>query len=233
MSTITRYRSRSRNGILAAALAAGLVLATPLAAGAHVGVSPDVAPPGEAAVLTFSFSHGCDESPTTALRITMPEGLASVSPTVDPAWDIAVERAENGLVSAVTYTAVTPVPVDLRGTATIAVRLDEDAPQTLAFPVVQECETGANEWVEIAEDGQDPHDLESPAPVVTVSADAGAASGAAHEQHDEASADPAETSDDSSALRSTTAVATVLGSLGVVAGIAALVMAVLAYRRAA
>lgn len=120
----------TRRGTLVAALAAGIVLAAPAAAQAHVGVTPDAVEPGGSTVLTFSFTHGCEESPTTALRITMPEGLASVSPTVDSNWTIAVERADNGLVSAVTYTAIAPIPSGSQGTASMAVQLAEDAEGT-------------------------------------------------------------------------------------------------------
>lgn len=217
----------TRRGVVVAALAAGLVLAAPAAASAHVGVSPDAIEPEGSAVLTFSFTHGCENSPTTALRITMPEGLTSVSPTVDSAWDIAVEHADNGLVSAVTYTATAPVASELRGAASMAVRLGEKAPASLAFPVEQQCETGVNEWVEIAEDGGDPHDLESPAPVVTVASEDESTADAGNGEHSDAHEQSA---DDAASIDP---VGAVLGGAGLLAGIAALVVAVLAYRRSA
>ncbi|MCS3842243.1 YcnI family protein [Microbacterium sp. AK031] len=219
----------TRRGALIAALAAGLVFAAPTAAQAHVGVSPDAIEPGGSAVLTFSFTHGCEDSPTTALRVTMPEGLTSVSPTVDGNWDIAVERADNGLVSAVTYTAVSPIPSDLRGAASMAVRLGEDAPDSLAFPVKQTCESGVNEWVEIAEDGADPHDLDSPAPVVAITADGEGTTDAAHAEHSDSQAQ-GQTQEPTAAAFPAGAV---LGGAGLLTGIAALVVAVLAYRRSA
>jgi uncharacterized protein YcnI len=222
---------KTRRGALIAALAAGLVLVPAAAAQAHVGVTPDTVTPEGSAVLTFSFTHGCENSPTTGLRVTMPEGLTSVSPTVDAMWDVEVERADNGLVSAVTYTATSPVAHDLRGAVTMAVRLGEDAPESLVFPVEQQCETGTNEWVEVAEDGQDPHDLDSPAPVVTVTdaADAGAA-GAGHGDHASETQSAAAASDSSGPAP---AIGIVLGSAGLLAGIAALVVAMRASRRTA
>jgi len=222
-------RFTRRSGIIAA-LAAGLVLAAPAAAQAHVGVSPDAVTPEGSAVLTFSFTHGCEDSPTTAMRIAMPDGLTSVSPTVDGMWDAAVERAENGLVSAVTYTAKTPVPHDLRGAVTMAVSLGEDAADSLAFPVEQQCGAEVNEWVEIAEDGQDPHDLESPAPVVSVAEQSGDGSAAASHA-DAADTTTTSASDASADVASTTGI--VLGSAGLLAGVVALVIAVRASRRSA
>lgn len=217
---------KPHRGALIAAVAAGLVLAAPGAAQAHVGVSPDAIEPEGSAVLSFSFTHGCENSPTTALRITMPEGLTSVSPTADSMWDIAVERADNGLVSAVTYTATTPVAHDLRGAATMAVSLGEETPDTLVFPVEQQCETGTNEWVQIAEDGQDPHDLDSPAPVVTVGDAADTETSAGHGDHDEATGPAAA---DTSEPAGITGI--ILGSAGLLAGVAALVIAIRTSRR--
>ncbi|GAA1529380.1 uncharacterized protein YcnI [Microbacterium ginsengiterrae] len=222
----------TRRGVTIAALAAALVVAAPAAAQAHVGVSPDVLTPEGSAVLTFSFTHGCENAPTTALRITMPEGLTSVAPTVDAMWDVAVERADNGLVSAVTYTATSPVPHDLRGAVTMAVRLGEDAPSTLAFPVAQTCTEGVNEWVEIAEEGEDPHDLESPAPVVTVASEASDGDHAEHsEDHSDAGGHAAEDSAHANDAAPTPVIATVLGAGGLAAGVAALIVALRARRR--
>lgn len=213
------------------ALAVGLVVAAPTGAHAHVGVSPDAVSPEGSTVLTFSFTHGCEDSSTTALRITMPEGLNSVSPTVDGMWDAAVERAENGLVSAVTYTAHAPVPHDLRGAVTMAVRLGEDAPDTLAFPVEQQCETGTNAWVEVAEEGQDPHDLDSPAPVVTVADAADADAGAGHGDHAESTGTADATDATTAPNDPASLIGITVGSAGLLAGVIALVIAIRASRR--
>lgn len=204
-----------------------LALAIPTMASAHVGVSPDELVAGDHGVLTFSFAHGCENSPTTSLRISMPEGLASVAPTMDSDWTIDVERGDDGLVSAVTYTAVTPVPNELRGAVSMSVGLDETTPESLAFPVVQTCVEGSTEWTQLAEDGEDPHSLDAPAPVVEVAAAAAAADG--HGAH--GSAAEAEDADAGSAAPD--ALGTALGAGGLVAGIAALVVSVLAYRRKA
>lgn len=201
-----------------------ITVAAPLAASAHVTVSPDEIAAGEHGVLTFAFSHGCESSPTTSLRITMPEGLASVAPTMDSDWSIAVERGDDGLVSAVTYTAVSPVPIDLRGAVSMSIGLDEDTPETLAFPVVQTCVEGSTEWTQLAKDGEDPHELDNPAPVVTVSPATGEEHGDAHGEADAASSASSPAADP---------LGPVLGGAGLVAGLAALVVAVLAYRRRA
>lgn len=221
-NTRTRRLSIAGIGILSGA---ALAVAVPVMAGAHVGVSPDELVAGDHGVLTFSFSHGCENSPTTALRITMPEGLASVAPTMDSDWDIQVERGADGLVSAVTYTAIAPVPTDLRGAVSMGVGLDESTPDTLAFPVVQECVDGSTEWTQIAENGEDPHSLDAPAPVVSVTA--AAADGHGEHAETETAAESAPPSTVSDPL------GVALGAGGILAGFAALVVAILAYRRRA
>jgi len=217
-------RRRVRVGA-SAALAAGLVLAAPLAASAHVTVTPDAPAAGGYDVLTFAFSHGCDGSPTTALAIDIPDGLDSVSPTVQPGWTIDVERDESdGLVSRVTYTAADPVPNDLRATVVLGVKYADDAADTLAFPVEQVCEDGAVSWSEIAADGEDPHALDHPAPTVALGAAAPAdAHGAS--AHGGADEQPEAESDGG-------VLPVALGGAGLAAGIAALAVSLLAWRRA-
>lgn len=226
MSRNTRTRTR-RTTLATAGVLGGAVLAlvVPSMASAHVSVSPDELVAGDHGVLTFSFSHGCENSPTTALRITMPDGLASVSPTMDGDWSIQVERGDDGLVSAVTYTALSPVPTDLRGAVSMGVGLDESTPESLAFPVVQECVEGKTEWTQLAKKGEDPHSLDAPAPVVSVTE----AAAGGHGEHETS----ASTEDAASASTANDAAGIALGAGGLVAGVAALIVSVLAYRRRA
>ena len=154
-----------RGGIAAATLALFLV-AAPTAASAHVGVTPDRIPAGQVTPLTFSFSHGCGESPTTSLRVTMPKGIGSAWPAFDGDWAADVEKDAGGAITAVTFTAAQPVPVDLRGSVELAVITDKNAADELVFPVEQRCVSGTNEWTQVAKDGENAHNLDSPAPVV-------------------------------------------------------------------
>lgn len=227
-----RFTTTRRNVTAGVIGGAVLALAIPAMASAHVSVSPDELIAGDHGVLTFSFAHGCENSPTTSLKVTMPEGLASVAPTMDSDWTIDIEKGDDGLVSAVTYTAVAPVPNELRGAVSMAVGLDEDTPDSLAFPVIQTCVEGSTEWTQLAEDGEDPHSLDAPAPVVQVvaaSADSHGEHGSAEEAGDADTAD----SDAADEAGSSNELGTALGAGGLVAGIAALVVSVLAYRRKA
>ncbi|GAA4779038.1 YcnI family protein [Microbacterium gilvum] len=231
VSPAPRIRRRRAIRLAAGAAAAcALVVAAPLAAQAHVTVTPDAPVAGGYDVLTFAFSHGCDESPTTQLVISMPdEGLDSATPTIQAGWTIDVARdASTGLVDTITYTADEPVPNAMRAAVEISVAYAADAPETLAFPVEQICEDGSTSWSEIAEDGEDPHALDAPAPVVTLaeSGDTATTDETSHADHETASAT-------ASAAADADPLPVALGAGGLVAGVAALVVAVLAYRRGA
>lgn len=221
----SRARRAARIGV-GLALASALAVAFPLAASAHVEVSPGEAAAGSDAVLTFSFHHGCDDSPTTAIRITMPEGLDSVSPTQQAGWAIDVERnADDNLVHTVTFTADEPVPGGIRAALEVDVRFAADAGgKTLAFPVEQSCVAGSTSWSQVAEAGQDPESLDDPAPTVVV----GAAAGAEGSGHGDDTGDADAASGGASPLEIAGAVA---GIAALLVGSAALVTAGAALRR--
>ena len=164
---MTVSKKKALLGASGLALAAGLVLA-PAAAFAHVSVDPsDDARPGAETTLTFGINHGCDGSSTTSVEVSMPDGLSGVHPIADAGWTIETERGgDAGRVSTVTYTATTPVPSDVRGEVKMLVGFADDASGPLAFPVEQTCEDGSTSWSEIAQAGEDPHDLDEPAPVL-------------------------------------------------------------------
>ena len=175
---------RPATALATAAGAAALCLATPLAAQAHVSVSTDSTAAGSYALLTLSVPHGCEGSPTTRLTVRVPQGINSVTPTVHPGWTVtkrsqklakpvtdAHGRTLTTRVSEVVWTARTPLAEGYRDALSLQVPLPEEAAgQQLAFPTVQTCTRGATEWTQVPAAGQDAHELEHPAPTVTVTA---------------------------------------------------------------
>ena len=219
-----------------AGLAGGAVLAlaaVPLAASAHVTVTPSGTAAGSYTVLTFAFSHGCEGSPTTALTFDIPESIASVSPTLNPNYTIE-KVADGDRTSQVVYTAITPVQDGYRDTIELSLQLPEDAAgETLSFPVLQTCEVGETNWNQVAEEGEE--EPESPAPVIVVTEATGDVHGhgAATEEaasddhgdgHTEGAEETAATSDDFDT------VARVLGIGGLVVGVVGIVLALAARR---
>ncbi|MET0726454.1 MAG: YcnI family protein [Leifsonia sp.] len=227
--------------IAAAALGGGvlLALAAPLAASAHVGVTPSGTAAGSYSVLTFAVPHGCEGSPTTVVAIDIPEGVLSVTPTINPGWTVekvvtTLDEPETDAhgnsiterVSQVVYTAKTPLADGYRDTFALQLPLPADAAgETLLFPVTQTCEVGVTEWnEETPEGGEEP---EHPAPAITVTEAAGDEHGHGAEAESDEHEDAAASED---AASQPDVLARVLGIAGLVVGTVGIVVAVVARR---
>ena len=178
-STARRALARTTLAGTAAALA---VLASAGPAAAHVTIAAPNTVAGSYTLLTVSVPHGCDGDATTAIAVQIPEPINAVTPSVNPNWDVekvmvdlpepVIDAHGNEVterVDQIVYTAKTPLPDDLRDAFELSLRLPEEtAGQTLYFPVVQTCTASDHPWIEIPADGQNPDELESPAPSITV-----------------------------------------------------------------
>lgn len=186
-----------------------LALSVAAPASAHVTVTPNTTSAGAYAVLTFAYGHGCDGSATTRIAIQMPEEILSVSPTRNDFYEVekVMETLDEPITDAhgnqitervaqVVYTAKTPLADGYRDTLELSVQLPDAEGETLAFPVVQTCEKGETGWTELAAEGQDPHELESPAPIVTLTAAEGDGHGHEEESEEDAHGDEAATDAD-------------------------------------
>jgi uncharacterized protein YcnI len=223
--------------LTAAGLAGGALLAlaaAPLAASAHVTVTPSGTAAGSYSVLSFAFGHGCDGSPTTALTIDIPESIMAVTPTLHPNWTIE-KVADGDRIGQIVYTAITPVEDGYRDAIELSVRLPEDAAgETLVFPVLQTCAEGETNWNELAEEGA--AEPESPAPTILVTEATGDEDGhgvasddadsAEHADHDETD----EATDAAASTGSDDVIARVLGIGGLVVGVVGIVLALGARR---
>ena len=235
--------TRAVSASVAVAAGAFLALAAPISASAHVSVDPASTAAGSYTVLTFANAHGCDGSPTTGITIDIPEGIDSVSPTINPGWT-ASKVMDGDRVGEVVYTAEAPLEDGYRTTFALSLQLPADAEgETLAFPVLQTCEIGETSWSEATVEGE--AEPEHPAPVITVTAasadahghgstdddgtdDVGAAAGADED------ADTAAVTTETAAAGSTTdsgdVLARVLGIGGLAVGAVGVVLAVTARR---
>jgi uncharacterized protein YcnI len=220
-----------RRTLSVSAVAAGtaaLMLAGIGGASAHVGVTPDKTAANSYALLTFGVPHGCDESGTTKITITLPAELDDAQPTVNPNWTVqkVVEElpepkktADGASItkrtSQIIYTAKEPLDHELRDALVLSVKLPDAAGKTLYFPTLQNCEQGQTDWSEIAPEGQDAHALKAPAPAVTVTEAVPATAG--HDDHAAASsvtaADAGAAGDAGAQARSWAGLAAGLGGL--------------------
>lgn len=236
---------------VAAASLAGALLWAP-AAGAHVTPQDPEAPSGGYFTTAFKVGHGCEGSPTTKVEIKMAEGVTSVKPQPVAGWNLSttmrtLDPPVDNHGTPITETVDTvvweggPLPDSELQMFWVSMKLPEgEAGSTLAFPVVQTCETGQTDWIEPVVEGQ--AEPEHPAPVITLTAagDDGHGDDAADDGHGDDGATEVTTADDGEATddgeqaavtsesedsssNALAIVALVIGALGLVLGGVALV----------
>jgi uncharacterized protein YcnI len=164
------------------AVVAGVVLCSGVAS-AHVTPQDPEAPSGGYFTTAFKVGHGCDGSPTTKVEIKMAEGVTSVKPQPVAGWNLSTtERTLDPPIdnhgTQITETVDTVVweggslPDDQLQMFWVSMKLPEGEPgTTLAFPVVQTCESGRTDWIEPIVEGEE--EPEHPAPVITLAAATG------------------------------------------------------------
>jgi uncharacterized protein YcnI len=216
----------------AAALAVSLTAAAPAAA--HVTIAPGEGPADGYATLQVQVPHGCDGSPTKVVRVQIPESVPSVTPQVHPGWEVSTTEGPKDAVELhgetvtkgvkeVVWTAADagPLPdgrLDIFG---MSVKLPAGkAGDPVYFPTVQECVKGKAAWIQIPQPGESEDDLESPAPVVMLTASGGEHGGAAAAEQDGAMADDSD--DDDGPSTGLVIAALILGGLGLLVGVVAL-----------
>ena len=77
---------------LSAAVAA-VSLAASFDALAHVTLETQQAVAGSTYKAVLRVGHGCDGSPTTAIRVRIPEGMIAVKPMPKPGWELTTKEA--------------------------------------------------------------------------------------------------------------------------------------------
>jgi uncharacterized protein YcnI len=160
-------------------LAAGLAvtaLATP--ALAHVTLEQSAAPVGSFYKAVLRVGHGCDQSPTVRLRVTIPEGVISVKPMVKAGWTLEVKRGAyakpysflhgakfNEGAKEITWSGGN-LPDAYYDEFVLQAFIAGELPpgETLYFPVVQECEKGAHHWTAVPSADKPNEKLGDPAP---------------------------------------------------------------------
>lgn len=163
---------------LAAAFAL-MVIFTTSRADAHVTLKDPTGVAGRYQVMTFRVPHGCGESPTVALRVTIPAEILIAKPAPKPGWRLEVtqkplaeprETERGGIqIDHVVEVAWTggKLPGEYFDEFSILVFLPK-TPGALYFPTSQICEAGESRWVEIPPEGKSAADVPYPAPSVLV-----------------------------------------------------------------
>ncbi|MEQ1788626.1 MAG: YcnI family protein, partial [Acidimicrobiales bacterium] len=133
---------------VAAGTTGAVLLLTAAPSWAHIGTSEDEVAAGATLALGLTVGHGCEDSPTTAVAIQIPEGINNASAFAHPGWTIAAEpetlsppvTSAHGeevteRVSVITFTANpgNALPHDVRDTFTINFAAPETPGETLWF----------------------------------------------------------------------------------------------------
>lgn len=120
-----------------AALAAASL--APLAS-AHVSLEPRTATAGTYQKLVFRAGHGCEGSATTALTVTVPEGLGDAKAMPKPGWTLTTGGRDISWKGG-------PLPDSQFDEFSLLMKLPDTSGRQV-FKVVQQCERGRAEWSE-------------------------------------------------------------------------------------
>ncbi|WP_127520252.1 copper uptake system-associated protein [Mesorhizobium sp. Z1-4] len=164
-------------GSLAAAGAVALITAVP--AGAHATLEKAEAAAGSYKAV-LRVPHGCDGQATHTVRVEVPEGYIGVKPMPKAGWVLDVESGDYAKTYSLhgrEMSSGTRV-VTWSGGQLEDGHYDEfilsgslsgvDAGQALYFVTTQLCADGEVAWKEMPAEGQDPHELEQPAPRLVI-----------------------------------------------------------------
>lgn len=147
-----------------------------LPAAAHVTLETRAYPADDTAKLVLKVPHGCEGSPTVTLRVRIPDNVLNVKPQPKAGWQLATVMGR--LAKPITGEHGQTITESVREIVWSGGRLEDQHYDEFAFrgqmpnlpgatiyiPVVQECETGVNRWIEIPEAGKTRRDLKQPAP---------------------------------------------------------------------
>jgi periplasmic copper chaperone A len=172
---------------------ATLAIITPASAVfGHVVLEDQAALAGRSYKAVLKVGHGCEGSPTTAIRVTIPAGFMGAKPMPKTGWKLDVKTAKLAVpydnhskqvtedVSEITWTATSKdfwLPEAHYDEFVLRGGLPKKD-GAMWFKVLQTCDKGSNDWSQIPASGIDAHSLKSPAALLEI-----IPSGSAGHQH--------------------------------------------------
>ncbi|HSK41435.1 MAG TPA: DUF1775 domain-containing protein [Arenibaculum sp.] len=160
------------------AVLAATALAVPGAALAHVTLQVGEAPADSYYRAVLQVGHGCEGAPTNEIRVKVPDGMQSAKPMPKAGWQVEAIKGKLAEPYESHARTITEDVTEIRWTGgnlpdthydefVFRGKLpDRPAGTVLYVPVVQICEQGEHRWIEIPAEGQNPGDLDEPAPGV-------------------------------------------------------------------
>jgi uncharacterized protein YcnI len=163
------------------ALSGAILLAAQGAALAHITLEQQQAKAGSTYKAVLRLGHGCEGSPTTTVRVQIPDGVINVKPMPKPGWELATKVEPYAEPMAYRDTMLTEgvreitwsggsLPDAWYDEFVFRGQLPDGEPGTVIyFPTVQECPGGGvHRWIEIPAEGKTRDDYEEPAPQLTL-----------------------------------------------------------------
>lgn len=149
---------------------------------AHVTLLDQVAAAGTGYRAVLRVGHGCEGAPTVGMRVTIPEGFNGAQPMVKPGWKVSTRIGKLAVPYVAHGSTFTEGVQEIMWTVNSAAEALPDAhydefvlrgttpskPGPLWFKVVQLCEKGANNWVEVPSTGTSTKGLKMPAALLEV-----------------------------------------------------------------
>lgn len=162
---------------ISGSLAAVAALAFSNGASSHALSVDKDAPAGGWHLVQIGIPHGCGGSPTTAVRIRIPDDIFMVRPEVKAGWEMKMNmrKMDPPITSeGVTYSESIDEVIwsgnslgDLEFDRFLLLALmPREENKTVYFRTIQECADGENKWVEIPEEGRSWGSYKYPAPFV-------------------------------------------------------------------
>lgn len=152
-------RLTRRLAVASAGLGAAVVLVASPAWG-HINPEPSSVVGGTQATVGFNVQHGCDGSATTKVEIQAPDGATDISGVNGDGFTSSTA----GRV--VTFTGG-PLDAETAKVFKIAFTVP-NTPGEVPVKIIQTCEEGSIEWIQVAEAGG--AEPEHPAPLLTITA---------------------------------------------------------------
>lgn len=177
--------------ILNYGLRATLVLAAfavSLPAHAHITFENKEVKAGTTVKFVLRVPHGCAGSPTTAVRIALPEELTEAKPQPKPGWTLDITRVEaqgdgsgetghdahgghdDTVIKEIAWSGGKLEDAHYDEFVFRAKVAEDIAVAAIFVPIVQECESDVERWIEIPPAGASSDDLKFPAPSIKIRA---------------------------------------------------------------
>jgi len=135
-------------------------------ASAHIVLSQPSFEAGQNYAAFFRVEHGCDGSPTLALRVQIPDGVTVLKTPDKPGWKVETKTVKDSLTEITWRGRLDAKTADQFG---LFLKLPAKA-GPLYFPAVQSCENGETRWTDIPSAGRAWSDVPHPAPMLQLTA---------------------------------------------------------------